>query len=303
MALPGGAAADYGPGYSIMGYSAGSDAGAFVAERMSEAKSQSLAAQNAAFAAIGDMVSLAAQAGGIDIPTLLTLNPTPLPTDPPYLSLLTYGESGIPADVEQAIFDRASERNEDLRRAEHARADARWATAGFSLPNGMLASIHAGIDNEFNDARTDLNREVMIKSFDVAADFAKALLQAVNQWSMELIRAGVSEQTADAELRLKQAEVVNTLYTEKVRILLAAVQAEGNLAVQLVSSLWSGISVSASVSEGHSRSESTSVSDNHSSSDNVQESTEMSHSAKTVDGETGNSSEVSDSSKFSSSHG
>ena len=73
---------------------------------------------------------------------------------------------GLPVAVEQSLFNRARERTsrETDRAVQEVVTD--WASRGFSMPQGMLAKQVNDIRDNGKLAIADLNRDVLIRSFD-----------------------------------------------------------------------------------------------------------------------------------------
>lgn len=85
--------------------------------------------------------------------------------------------SGLPAEIETSLFNRARERNSrETERAVQEVID-QWASRGYSLPQG---STQKQIDAIRDDARlksADLNRDIMIQSFEKQLDHIRYLTE------------------------------------------------------------------------------------------------------------------------------
>lgn len=87
----------------------------------------------------------------------------------------------VPASVENAIWNRARDREvQDAQRAEQSLIDA-TAARGFDLPPGALAANIAANQTELSKKLATLEREIAIKDFDIANENTKfAIQQAVS---------------------------------------------------------------------------------------------------------------------------
>jgi len=81
---------------------------------------------------------------------------------------LIYGSTGLTADVENAIFNRNYERDLVEYDDELDRIAANWSRGGCPYPNGGLRAAQDRITREFSNKRTDVSRDIMIKSWELA---------------------------------------------------------------------------------------------------------------------------------------
>ena len=77
------------------------------------------------------------------------------------------GGTGLPADVERAIWERGREREDDRSAHEIDAAIAQWTTRGFSFPPGQLNSQIIVLRDMTGRKVNELSREVMIKQADL----------------------------------------------------------------------------------------------------------------------------------------
>jgi len=79
------------------------------------------------------------------------------------LDRIINGGTGLPANIETAIWKRNLERDEQaLQDAVDATA-SQWAKMNFALPDGMLSNAIATINNEYVDGRLIASREISIE--------------------------------------------------------------------------------------------------------------------------------------------
>lgn len=77
------------------------------------------------------------------------------------------GGSGLTQDVEDAIFNRDLERNEQTLEDTTDKMVAMWAKKGFSLPDGLLAHSLSEVQKEYMNKKIDRSREIAIKQADL----------------------------------------------------------------------------------------------------------------------------------------
>lgn len=84
---------------------------------------------------------------------------------------------GLPAAVEEALFNRARERTsrETERAVQEVVTD--WASRGFSMPQGMLAKQVSDIRDQGKLAIADMNRDIMVQSFEKQLEHIRFLTE------------------------------------------------------------------------------------------------------------------------------
>ena len=80
---------------------------------------------------------------------------------------ILYGGTGLSADVEDAIWNRDLERNEQALRDATDKVTSMWASKNFSLPDGFLAHSLSEIQKEYMNKLLDRSREIAIKQADL----------------------------------------------------------------------------------------------------------------------------------------
>jgi hypothetical protein len=80
---------------------------------------------------------------------------------------IRYGGTGLTPAIEEAIWNRDLERNEQTLEDSTDKAVAVWAKLGFSLPDGMLAHSIAELQKEYENRRIDRSREIAIKQAEL----------------------------------------------------------------------------------------------------------------------------------------
>ena len=84
---------------------------------------------------------------------------------------------GLPAAVETALFNRARERTSREIERSVQEAITEWASRGFSMPQGMLAKQVSDIRDNGKLAIADLNRDILIQSFDKQLEHIRFLTE------------------------------------------------------------------------------------------------------------------------------
>jgi hypothetical protein len=128
---------------------------------------------------------------GIDLSTTLpTFNMTPpdahefqftpdtyqvqiLQSIKPVIQSMLAGNSGLPTAVEDAIWQRAAERESVLAFQAEQEALQSYASKGFTLPGGPLNAALARVRQDAQDKKSTLSRDVMIRQHEVQIEQLK----------------------------------------------------------------------------------------------------------------------------------
>lgn len=174
------------------------------------------------------------------VPTLELLEPTAFSytRGPKYASQLLSdlmerikarinGGTGLPPEVENAIWARGRSREMRTALANEQEALRSAETFGFMLPNGAIQSRARAAQQDFVDKMSSLSRDVMIKQAELEQENLKQsigegieLEKTLISTSLELERLGfdIAKATADNALQVYNAQV------EKFKSVLAAFQ-------------------------------------------------------------------------------
>ncbi len=127
------------------------------------------------------------------------------------------GGTMIDATVEDDIWERDKERNEQALRDALDKATDQWAKLGFSLPDGLLAAQLAIIQNEYTNRLLDRSRDIaikqaeleqagMFKSLELAIGLEKVAMDSFNAYAARVMEA--SKATADVTIEIFKQRVV-----------------------------------------------------------------------------------------------
>lgn len=98
-------------------------------------------------------------------------------TDNWICNTILYGGTGIPADIEDAIWQRARAADAmDARRLESEALNT-FAARGFSMPSGHLASQLMAVQQEAANKASTVRREIAIKAADIEIENIKFAVQ------------------------------------------------------------------------------------------------------------------------------
>jgi hypothetical protein len=106
------------------------------------------------------------------------------------LSDVENGGTGLAADVEDAIWERTRERdNQDFEDAS-TKLDSKWSGRGFSLPDGVLTELQQDLIVDDRNQRIERSRDILIKQAELAqVNTHFALTSSMNLEQLELNHA------------------------------------------------------------------------------------------------------------------
>lgn len=128
---------------------------------------------------------------------------------------ITDGGTGLNAEVEQAIFDRARER--ELRTVQDALDGLeRMETMGFAFPPGVYVDGRIKIETEFGKVTAGLSRDIMVKQAELELANVQEALKTATQLESQLL-----DYTSKVEQRVFEAARYTTeagvqIYNAKV---------------------------------------------------------------------------------------
>lgn len=138
------------------------------------------------------------------------------------------GASGLAPAVEQAIWDRARDRETQVALAREEEAKRAAEAMGFPLPTGALAGMLADSRREYHDKLSSLSRDVAIKQAELAQETLRHAIdsaislesQLMDQaYKLELLAFEAAKATAENEIQVFNAAL------DQFKALLAGYQA------------------------------------------------------------------------------
>lgn len=136
------------------------------------------------------------------------------------------GSTGLNADVEQALIDRAQARQDIIdEKLERETLDF-FASRGFDLPTGAEDGAIAYLAAERARNRTDLNEKVLIEQAELAQKNSQFVLSSMKELESVLLDYATKQNDRGADLAKARATVAVSLFSERVKAYLAEEQAK-----------------------------------------------------------------------------
>jgi hypothetical protein len=138
---------------------------------------------------------------------------------------IRYGGTGLSESVENDIWNRDLERNEQTLQDSTDKMVQLWAKTGFSLPDGMLAHSIAELQKEYANRRIDRSREIAIKQADLEqANLFKSLELSISLFS-RVIELLIRYESLVLESQEKTARYANEYIDLQIKTYAAIVEA------------------------------------------------------------------------------
>lgn len=132
---------------------------------------------------------------------------------------------GLPADVEQQLYDRARTREEDTLRRSLQEVDEDFDARGFDLPDGVLHRRRDAVRQQHQHRLGELNRDVYISNKQLMIENMKFAVSSGIALEQVLINLHNSVQQRRFEMARTAVELAIQLYNAKVTQFQAEVQA------------------------------------------------------------------------------
>ena len=127
------------------------------------------------------------------------------------------GGTMLNADVEDDIWNRDLERNEQALQDAIDKLTGQWAKLGFSAPDGLLSGSIIAINKEYTNKRLDRSREIaikqaeleqvgMFKSLELATGLEQIIMTANSDYARRILES--SKATADVAIEIYKQRVV-----------------------------------------------------------------------------------------------
>jgi hypothetical protein len=135
------------------------------------------------------------------------------------------GGTGLGAEVEDALWTRNQDRDEQARQDRIDAVSAEWAESGFELPDGVLAAQSTAVDVEFLQGRQTASKDIAIKQAELARIQSESYLKEGNQ--LEATMEG--KHTADQARSLEAAKVEPEIVIRSIEARLAKIKVVGEI--------------------------------------------------------------------------
>jgi len=153
------------------------------------------------------------------------------------LDRIRNGGTGLPADIETAIWNRNLERDEQTLQDSIDALATQWAKMNFSLPDGLLSHAITDVNAKYNDKRQDASREISIKQAELENTNINEALKLVASIDGAFNGAMAQYVNASANAMKVSADVAVQLYNTSVQyynLLLDSYKAKASVYTALV---------------------------------------------------------------------
>jgi hypothetical protein len=153
---------------------------------------------------------------------------------------LTNGGSGLGADIEQAIYDRARSRQTDEEQDAYDAVLGLFAGHGYMLPPGALAGQILEIENKILKAREDLNNDILVNQSKLAQENThfiidraianeQSLMSYINQFQTRALDAAkfvVLSAVEVYKVKVEKYKAQLAVYSAQAQVYTARIQGE-----------------------------------------------------------------------------
>lgn len=147
------------------------------------------------------------------------------------LSDIQSGAPAVPQAVQDAIFNKDYERALLIHQDNLDKISSEWSKRGFTLPDGMLASLITQAQTEFYNKRLDVSRDVAIKVFELSDQNTRFAIEKGIQYYLQRVEVYKAKVQAEAmridaivrtflgevEIYKGSAQVYSTLVDSKIK--------------------------------------------------------------------------------------
>jgi len=153
---------------------------------------------------------------------------------------ILYGGTGLTPEVEDAIWNRDLERNEQALMDSVDKVTTNWAKRGFPLPDGLLAHSIAELQKEYMNRRIDRSREIAVEQAKLeqsnifkSMEIGTGLYQICNDLLLKYVAQTLETQKAVAaffnqyvDLQIKAQSNVVDIYKAQASVYEAKIRTE-----------------------------------------------------------------------------
>jgi len=149
-----------------------------------------------------------------------TLNPSLITAEDNWLlAVVNNGYDGIPAALEQLIWERARAKDVIEAARMEEEAVAQFASRGFSMPPGVLANRVLQVQQDAANKSSTIARDLAIKQMEIAVDMVKFAIGEITKLRIntanalaDFIRAVMTIPTSAADIAKSQTGLYQTLW-------------------------------------------------------------------------------------------
>ena len=132
------------------------------------------------------------------------------------LSDLLNGGTGLGADVEAAIWDRARSRQEAENEQTYDEALNFWSSRGFTIPPGMLNGTLIEARNNIDQNNTNINNDILVQESNLAQNNTQFIITTAVQIEKNLMDNFNQHRNRALEAAKTAVQVIRDIYQLKV---------------------------------------------------------------------------------------
>ena len=140
------------------------------------------------------------------------------------LSEIQEGGTGLSADVEQAIWNRAISRLDQELERNYEEIDQGWAARGFNFPAGAMMGMRSRVRRDIDDKKLDLNRDIMVEQARLAQQNTQFIIERAVNYEQALMDHHNRVAQRAFELARLKAETGIAIYNAKVNAYAAMIE-------------------------------------------------------------------------------
>lgn len=148
----------------------------------------------------------------------------------------TNGGTGLPPEIEQAIWDRVRDRESNLMTLAIQDAATQDAALGFMLPSGSIQAKIAKAQQDMYAKTISASRDIGIKQAEMVIDNINKSLQFLGELEGQLVQADMNYKTIHLEAAKYQTDAALKIYDAQIRGYMATLEAK-KLNVEIYSSM------------------------------------------------------------------
>ncbi len=131
------------------------------------------------------------------------------------------GGTGLEASVEQAIYDRAKERQRKENEAQYDKLMASVGSAGYNMPGGAVVSVQQTMAEELLRQAVDINEKIFIAQGDLAQKNTHFMIERATVMEQILREFHNNRENRSFEAEKASAELIVQVYEANVKAYMA----------------------------------------------------------------------------------